>query len=204
MSHPVRERLVELAADVERVRLAPAATVRARGRSRARRRWAGTAAALALVATAGFGLTSVAGDDPGPVATLPDVPSSTCPVPADLTLPGDPAEVVINVVGGTSRVGQVTLDLRHRGYSATALERSDPDSGHPGPVAILRYGPRAIGAATLVRALVHGDVVMKFLPDRETRAVDVALGADFGRLASATEVNRKLVTLGLPTRPPGC
>jgi hypothetical protein len=204
MSHPVRERLVGLATDVEHVRLAPAATVRARGRSRARRRWAGTAAALAtVVAAAGFGLTS-AGGNRTPVATLPAVPSPACPVPADLTLPGDPGEVVINVVGGGNRVGQVTVELRRRGFAATGREGGDPDADRPGPVAILRYGPRAIGSATVVRALVDGDVVMTFLPDRESRSVDLALGSGFRRLASVTQMNQKLVAAGEPTRPPGC
>jgi hypothetical protein len=202
MSHPVRERLIELTTAVEQVRLAPAAAVRARGRSRARRRWAGTATALAaVVAASGFGLTSVVGGDPEPVATT--LPPATCPIPADLTLPGDPGEVVINVVGRSNRVGQVAVELGNRGYLTSGQEGFDPDSGQAGPVAVIRYGPRAIGAATLVRALVDGDAVMKFLPDREGRTVDLALGADFRGLASTTQVNQKLVTAGEPTRPPG-
>ena len=120
MSRPVRERLVDLAVDVEQVRLAPAAAVRARGHSRTRRRRAGTAAALVTVAAAaGFGLTSVAGGDRVPVATLPAVPSRHCPIPADLTLPDDPSAVVITVVGGSDKVGQVAVELKQRGFSAT-------------------------------------------------------------------------------------
>ena len=204
MSRPVRERLVDLAVDVEQVRLAPAAAVRARGHSRTRRRRAGTAAALVTVAAAaGFGLTSVAGGDRVPVATLPAVPSRHCPIPADLTLPDDPSAVVITVVGGSDKVGQVAVELKQRGFSATDRAWIDPDSDTRGAVAVIRYGPRAIGAATLVRALVAGDAVMKFLPEQESRTVDLALGSDFRGLASSTEVNQKLVAAGEPTRPPG-
>ncbi|WP_433722616.1 LytR C-terminal domain-containing protein [Actinoplanes sp. CA-051413] len=205
MSRPVRERIAELEADVEQLRLAPAAAVRARGRSRIRRRRAGTTAALAVVVAAGgFGLTSLTRDDPAPVATLPAAPSSRCSFPIDLTLPDDPAAVVIDVVGRSERTAPVTIELKHRGFAATERKSFDPDADNSGPVAVLRYGPQAVGAATVVRALVHGDVVMKFLPDRGSRTIDLVVGADFDRLATTTEVNMALVEFGEPTRPPGC
>ncbi|MGW4945285.1 LytR C-terminal domain-containing protein [Actinoplanes sp. NPDC004185] len=205
MSRPVRERLVELSAEVEHVRLAPAAAVRARGHSRARRRRAGTAAALATVVVAGgFGLSAVTGGDPGPVAAPPAAPLSRCSFPVDLSLPDDPADVVIDVVGRSERLAEVTIDLKHRGFVATERQAVDPDTDGSGPVAVLRYGPQAVGAATVVRALVHGDVVMKFLPDRGSRTIDLVLGADFDRLATTTEVNTALVRVGAPTRPAGC
>lgn len=198
MSRPVRERLVELSAEVEQVRLAPAADVRARGRSRARRRVAATGAGLAvLVAAGGFGLTKVAANEPDTTAAAPP-PSLSC----DVTLPDDPSGVVIRVVG--DRNGPVALDLMNRGFAADGRPGPDPDAGSPGPVAVIRYGPQAIGAATLVRALVDGDAVMKFLPDQTGRTVDLALGQDFGRLSTTTEVNQKLAEAGEPTRPPGC
>ncbi|MEU8607066.1 hypothetical protein AB0C29_03570 [Actinoplanes sp. NPDC048791] len=205
MSRPVRERLVELSADVDQVRLAPAAAVRARGRSRARRRRVGTAAALATVVVAGgFGLSSVAGGDPSPVATLPAGPSSRCAFPVDLKLPDNPGDVVIKVVGRSDLVGATAIELGHRGFVASELRSFDPDADNAGPVAVLRYGPQAVGAATVVRALVSGDVAMKFLPDRGDRTIDLALGTGFRRLATTTEVNMALVELGEPTRPPGC
>jgi hypothetical protein len=205
MSRPVRERIAELEADVQHLRLAPAAAVRARGRSRARRRRAGTTAALAVVVgAAGFGVVSLTGGSTGDrIATSPAAPSATCAIPADLALPADPAAVVIKVVGRSDQVSRVTIELGQRGFSASELHFTDPDADRPGPVAVLRYGPRGIGSATVVRALIDGDVVMKFQPDREVRTVDLALGADFRRLATATEMNRSLVELGAPTSPPG-
>ena len=205
MSRPVRERLMELSADVDRVRLAPAAAVRARGRRRTRRRRATTAAALATVVVAGgFGLTSVVGGGPDPVATLPAAPSSSCRFPVDLTLPGAPGDVVVEVVGGSEQAGQVAGELGNRGFQASGQGWIDPDSDARGQVAVLRYGPQAIGAATVVRAVVNGAVVMRFVPDREGRTVELVLGSDFDRLATTTEVNRNLAEYGAPTRPPGC
>ncbi|MEU8229761.1 hypothetical protein AB0C12_09145 [Actinoplanes sp. NPDC048967] len=206
MSRPVRERLSELSADVDQVRLAPAAAVRERGRSRARRRRIGTAAALATVVVAGgFGLSSVTDGDAGPVATLPAGPSSSrCSFPVDLKLPDDPGDVIIKVVGRSDLVGATAVELGHRGFVASELRSFDPDADNAGPAAVLRYGPQAVGAATVVRALVSGDVAMKFLPDRGGRTIDLALGTGFRRLATTTEVNMALVELGEPARPPGC
>lgn len=203
MSRPVRDRLTDLATDVDQVRLAPAADVRARGRSRARRHRAGTVTALAaLVVAAGFGVSTVAGRDRAPVVTAPAAPSPAC-IPADLSLPDDPGEVTIQVVGGSDRAEQVADQLGDRGFAAGARFRIDPDPDSRGTVAVLRYGPRGIGHATLVRAFVTGDAVMKFVPGREDRTVDLVLGSDFRGLASTTQVNQKLVALGEPTRPPG-
>ncbi|GAA3930944.1 LytR C-terminal domain-containing protein [Actinoplanes auranticolor] len=206
MSRPVRERLAELEADVEQLRLAPAAAVRARGRSRIRRRRAGTAAALAtMVVAGGFGLSSVAGGAADPVAPPPAAPSSSvCSFPVDLELPDDPGDVIIKVVGRSDLVGETAIELKHRGFVADELRWFDPDADNAGPVAVLRYGPQAVGAATVVRALVSGDVAMKFLPDRGGRTIDLALGTGFRRLATTTEVNMALVEFGEPARPAGC
>jgi hypothetical protein len=205
MSRPVRERIAELEADVEQVRLAPAAAVRARGRSRIRRRRAGATAALAVaVAAGGFGVTALTRADPDPVATLPAAPSAGCPFPVDLTLPDDPGDVIIKVVGRSDLVGETAIELKHRGFVADELRSFDPDADNAGPVAVLRYGPQAVGAATVVRALVSGDVAMKFLPDRGGRTIDLALGTGFRRLATTTEVNMALVEFGEPARPAGC
>jgi hypothetical protein len=201
MSRPVRERMVELSADVEQVRLAPAAAVRARGRSRSRRQRAGTAAGLtAVVAAAGFGLAMANGRAPEPVATPPASPPSNC----RLALPDSPGDVRIQVIGGTDRAGQVTDELVGRGFRATGRGWIDPDSDSRGTVAVLRYGPQAIGAATLVQALVGDDAVMKFQPHWDSPAIELVLGSKFQRLATMTELNQNLVALGEPTPPPGC
>jgi hypothetical protein len=207
MSRPLRDRLLELQQDAGQVRLAPAADVRARGLRRARRRTAGTAVACAaLVTVAGFGVTAVLGPDgtPDTVATLPAGPQGNCRYPVDLALPDDPRTVQIEVSAGADRAGQVAGELAARGFAATGHGLIDPDSDTDGTVAVIRYGPGAIGAATLVRALVGNGAVMRFYPERDGRTVDLALGTEFGRLATTTEVNQALVEAGEPTRPPGC
>jgi len=220
MSRPVRERLVELEKDVEQVRLAPAAAVRARGLRRARRRLAGAAAAAtALAAAAGFGLTGVLGPGgaPGPVAT-PQSPSPVavtarptgsagCRYPVDLSLPDSPARIELRVFPGASPTGQAGLvvqELGERGFTARDTPGSDPRAEAAGTAAVVRYGPGAVGASTLIRALIGGDVVMAFDPDRYGEAVDLVLGAGFRSLATASEMNQALAAGGEPTRPPGC
>lgn len=212
MSRPVDERLRELAEDVEQVRLAPAADVRARGLRRARRRRAGAAAAAAgLVLATGFGVTEVLrpGGGPGPLdpAATPPAGSASCAYPVSLALPEGPGSVVIQVFAGAgpaSQADQVVQQLTERGFAASDTPGSDPAAGSGGTAAVLRYGPGAIGASSLVRALIGDDVVMAFDPRRAGSTVDVVLGAGFRRLATATEVNQALAQTGVPTRPPGC
>ena len=220
MSRSVRERLVELERDVEQVLLAPAAAVRARGLRRARRRLAGTAmSAAALAAAAGFGLTSVLGpggisapvatqQSPSPFAgTAQPTGSAGCRYPVDLSLPDDPGRIELRVFPGAGPAGQAALavqELGERGFTARDTPGSDPDAEAAETAAVVRYGPGAIGAGSLVRALIDGEVVMGFDPGRGGSAVDLVLGAGFRSLATATEVNQALAAGGEPTRPPGC
>ena len=74
--------------------------------------------------------------------------------------------------------------------------------GDPGGTATLRYGPTAIGAATLLRAEVYGEVLMRFDPGRRDQTVNLTLGPAFTRFATTTEINRNLATAGEPSAPP--
>jgi hypothetical protein len=211
MSRPVRERLIELEKDVEQVLLAPAAAVRARGLRRARRRFAGTAVAvIALVGAAGFGLTGVigSGGTPAPVpAATPPAGSAGCAYPVDLSVPDSPGRVELRVLPGAGPAGQAAMavqELGERGFTARETPGSDPAAEAAETAAVLRYGPGAIGASTLVRALIGGKAVMRFDPGRDGSAVDLVLGAGFRGLATPTEVNQALVEAGEPTPPPGC
>ena len=69
---------------------------------------------------------------------------------------------------------------------------------------VLRYGPAAIGSATVLEAAVQGPVTMKFDPGRSDQTIDLLLGPGFTRLSSALELNQNLVRLGEPTAPPQC
>jgi hypothetical protein len=146
---------------------------------------------------------------PDPVATLPagPLPAGTCGYPVDLAIPDAPESVEIQVFAGSgprANAGQVVRDLDARGFTAGDLPGGDPAAEATGTVAVLRYGPGAIGTATLVRALVGGDAVAKFDPGRGGRTVDVVLGPAFHGLATTAELNQNLVRAGEPTAPPEC
>lgn len=207
MSRPVPEQLRELADEVRQVRLAPAADVRARGRSRARRRTVVTTAALAVVLVAGgIGVAGALTPQPGPSAgPVPAAQPDRC-AGIDLQLPGEPGAVEIKVAPGTATAATATAvagDLVNRGFRATAVSAPEV-AGPAGDAALVRYGPRAVGAATLVATLVHGPAAMVFEPGRTDTAVELTVGPAFTRLNSPTEMNQALVTVGVPTRPAQC
>jgi hypothetical protein len=204
MSRPVHERLRQLEAEVQHLRVLPAAAVRARGRRRGRRQAAVVMLGVVAVATTA-GLTATRAFDPpqqnaampaGP-ATAPAGPVVACV----LALPSDPSEVRIRLLDGGAPAGlddTIATELRERGFTLTRATgaTSDPTT--------LRYGPAAIGAATVLRAELTGGAVMRFDPARSDDTIDLTLGPAFARLATTTEINQALVTAGEPTAPPGC
>ncbi len=60
-------------------------------------------------------------------------------------------------------------------------------------VAVLRYGPKGVGSAHLLRAYFLNDAKRDYDPKRTDDTVDVVLGNGFRQLASPTEVNQSLV-----------
>lgn len=199
MPPSVHERLRDLETDVRDLRFRPAAEVRARGRSRQRRQVGTvTAAAVLVVASAGAAVAWPRQPDPAPPLP-PAAPAVSCV----LTLPTSPADVKIRVVAGgapATLVNTTINELRTRTYTVL----NGTTTAEPAQAAALRYGPAAIGAATLLRAALHGDVTMRFDPARGDDTIDVILGPSFTRLASTTELNQALATAGEPTAPPEC
>ena len=197
MSRPVHERLRELEADLQHLQVLPAAAVRARGRSRGRRQLAAVAAAAAAVTgTAGIALAWPHQS----AAPIGDRPVVTCV----LALPNDPAEVKIRVLDGGAPVGladTVAAQFRARKFD---VQVGTADQNASAGAAALRYGPAAIGAATVVRAEVHGEVAMRFDPGRRDATIDLTFGPAFTRLATATEINQSLALAGEPSAPPQC
>ncbi|GGN49223.1 hypothetical protein FHR83_008739 [Actinoplanes campanulatus] len=189
MSHPAPDRLRELADDVRDLTMKPAAEVRARGRARGRRQLAATATAAAAVVAVSAG---VAFAWPRQDAT-PTLPAGPVPVTCVLTLPDSPSDVQIRVADA-----EIVSELRERGFTVV-----DGAVGS-GAATTLTYGPASIGRATLLRAALRGEVTMRFDPARSDPAIDLAPGPDFDRLATATELNQNLVTVGVPTAPPQC
>lgn len=199
MSQPVHDRLRALEADVRNLEVRPAAAVRARGRARGRRQLAAVLVAGAVVATTagltfGWPQQSTTADNDQPASS----PGITCV----LALPQSPSEVRVRVIDGGAPAGlpdATAAQLRARDF--TVLDGTNEPSSE-GTTA-LRYGPTAIGAATLLRAALNGETTMLFDPDRRDGTIDLTLGPAFTRLATTTEINRNLVA-GEPPAPPQC
>jgi hypothetical protein len=200
MSRPVHERLRELETDVRDLQVLPAAAVRARGRRRGRRQLTALVVAGVVVATlAGVVATRNLERPHQRTTATGDLPRVTC----DLAIPSSPAEVRVRVLDGGAPEGlpdTTVSQLRERSFHVLV----GTTEGDPAGTAALRYGPTAIGAATLLRAMVHGDVLMRFDPDRHDETIDLTLGPAFTRLATTIEANQNLVSAGEPSAPPQC
>jgi LytR cell envelope-related transcriptional attenuator len=196
MSRTLPDRLRQLDTDLDDLRVLPAATVRARGRRRAHRRLVGAVAAVAAAAgTTGVMMILVRPEQPPVTTAGPSAPACT------LALPADPAQVRVRVIDGGAPAGPADAVAGLRDRRLTVL------TGTPAKTTdatAMRYGPEAVGAASLLRAYLPGEVIMSFDARRAGDTIDLTIGSDFTRLASPTEVNQALVAAGEPTAPPGC
>ncbi|WP_067504833.1 LytR C-terminal domain-containing protein [Actinoplanes sp. TFC3] len=129
-----------------------------------------------------------------------------CPdgaVLADVTLPDDPQDVTIKVLNGTDQPGvadNVSNEFKNRRFKT---QKPDEDKKKIDGVAVMRYGPEAVGSAWLLRAYFLDQVKTEYNPKRKGKVVDISIGKDFQQLATTTEVNQSLVELGEPQTPPG-
>jgi hypothetical protein len=127
-------------------------------------------------------------------------------VPAKIKMPDDRDQVTINVFNGTSKVGlaqEVGGEFKNRGFKVDKTDNL-PGDKKLDEIAVITYGPEAVGAATLVSAyfLVDG-AAMNWDIKRKGSAVDVAIGERFQQLATTTEVNQSIAALGSPQLPKG-
>ncbi len=135
----------------------------------------------------------------GPVA------EATCPegfVRANVKLP-EPRQVKIKVWNATSNDGwggEITEDFRNRRF---LTEKPADNRKVVEDVAILRYGPKTVGAAHLLRAYFIDQAKPEYDPKRTSDVVDVVIGTGFRQLATTTEVNQSLAGLGEPELPAG-
>jgi hypothetical protein len=134
------------------------------------------------------------------------VAGTSCPAGAPLanvTLPKDPGEVTIKVLNGTKTPGlaeSVTNDFKNRRFKVQAPSE---DKKQVKDVAVVRYGPAAVGSAQLLEAYFLGQATPEYDPKRKGAVVDIVVGSQFQQLATSTEVNQSLVELGEPLVPPG-
>lgn len=123
---------------------------------------------------------------------------------ANIKLPV-PTAVKINVYNATAKAGLATdekNEFKARGFIVGKVG-NDPLAKKVDGVAVLRYGPKAAGAAWLLRAYFLDNAKQEFDITRKDDVVDVVLGNGFKQLATTTEVNQALAQLGNPTLPEG-
>jgi hypothetical protein len=121
---------------------------------------------------------------------------------ADVTL-REPKDVKINVLNATDEVGRagdVADDFRNRKFQVKKVDNAP--KGVDG-IAVLRYGPKGVGSAHLLRAYFLNNADQQYDAKRKDDTVDVVLGNGFQQLATTTEVNQSLGDLGAPIAPPG-
>jgi hypothetical protein len=201
MSRQVDEELQEMAAEVRGLEVLPAAAVRARGHRRSRRQLAALTVAGAVVATTAGVTVGWSRQHPAP----PTGTAAAAPPAVDcvLALPDSPAAVRVRVLDGGAPTGlpaTTVSQLRARTFTVLAGTTGPRVAG----AADLRYGPASIGAATVLRAVIRGEVTMRFDPDRRDDVIDLTMGPAFTRLGTATEVNQSLAAGGEPAAPPQC
>lgn len=121
---------------------------------------------------------------------------------ANITL-REPKDVKIRVLNATKTPGlanSVASDFANRKFQV--VKASNNNKTVDG-VAVLRYGPKAVGSFHLLRAYFLNAAEPEYDADREDDVVDVVIGTSFQQLATTTEVNQALVELGgRPELPP--
>ncbi|MBQ1073646.1 LytR C-terminal domain-containing protein [Micromonospora sp. C31] len=121
---------------------------------------------------------------------------------ADTALP-ERRDVKINVLNGSGQPGlarEIGDEFRNRQFQVKKIgeEKKKIDD-----IAVLRYGPKAVGSAHVLRAYFLDDANTVYDAKRTDDTVDVVLGGSFQQLATTTEVNQSLGDLGAPVAPPG-
>ena len=125
-------------------------------------------------------------------------------VMANITLPEE-QDVKINVYNATDKPGlasEMKNEFSNRKFKVLK-SGNDPVKKPVTKVAQLRYGPKSVGAAWLLRAYFLNEADPQFDIKRTDDVVDVVMGTAFKQLATTTEVHQALAQLGSPVLPPG-
>lgn len=135
-----------------------------------------------------------------------EAPVAKCPdgwARADLTLRQE-KDIKINVYNATDTpnlANSVAADFANRKFQVKKKGNDPAKKAVPG-VAVLRYGPKAVGSAQVLQAYFLREAEPEYDPKREDDVVDVVVGDEFKQLATTTEKNQALVELGSPVLPP--
>lgn len=131
-----------------------------------------------------------------------------CPpglVGAKIKMP-ERGQVTINIYNGTKNPGladKVGAEFRNRGFTVRKVQTA-PGNRVYDEIAVITYGPEAVGAGSLVSAyFLVDEAKMQFEIKRKGAEVDVIIGTQYQQLATTTEVNQSIAALGNPELPPG-
>ena len=116
----------------------------------------------------------------------------------------EPKKVTVNVYNDTDEkglAGRVAGQLEERGFKIGKVG-NDPDPDPVRGTAVLRFGPKGLGGAHLLRAY-FADADSEPDTRRDGATVDVVLGHEFRQMSTPSEVNEALRMLGDPSPPPG-
>jgi hypothetical protein len=131
-----------------------------------------------------------------------------CPknaIVADLRLPQekDVKIKLYNASGGTVSTGGFANTLQHRGFQVTTANPGEEPQTPLPDVAVVRFGPKAVGSAWVVQAYFINDATPEFQIGRTDDVVEVVIGSGFKKLATVSEVKQALWQVGRPPAPPG-
>jgi hypothetical protein len=96
----------------------------------------------------------------------------------------------------------VANEFRGRKFDVKATG-NDPKGKRVAETALLRYGPKMVGAAWVVRAYFLNDAILEFDVKRTDDIIDVVVGNAYKELAKFTEVRQSLAQAGPPDLPRG-
>jgi len=148
-----------------------------------------------------FVITALVRDTQGGVSAAAGCPDGW--PKADLAL-REKKDIKINVYNATQGVGLATsvgTNFKNRDFQVLKMSNDPLKKGLDG-VAELRYGPKGVGSAHVLRAYFLDEAEPVYDPKRKDDVVDVVLGEGFKQLATTTEVNQALVELQSPQLPP--
>ena len=135
-----------------------------------------------------------------------DAVADGCPAGApraDVALPTGPEQITVKVLNGTKKPGlaeAVTSDFKNRQFK---VQKPGENKKAVKNVAVLRYGPDAVGKVQLIRAYFLNQADLEYIAKRKGAVVDVVIGNRYQQLATSTEVKQSLGIIGEPTPPPG-
>jgi hypothetical protein len=109
-----------------------------------------------------------------------------------------PKDIKINVYNATDIQGlasSVKTDFQNRQFQVLKYGNEPKNKGIDG-VAVLRYGPKAVGSYHVLKAYFLNEAKPEYDANRDTDVVDVVIGPDFKQLATVTEVSQALAQNG--------